>query len=99
MSSAQKKAVKTYRDRLNRRGLSRFEVLGRPVDRELIRSLARRLAEDDEEATGLRAAMKETLSGKPPRKGGILTALRRSPLVGADIEIRRPTETGRPVNL
>ena len=28
-----------------------------------------------------------TISGEPPRKGGILDALRRSPLVGADLDI------------
>lgn len=99
MSNAQKRAVKNYRDRLSKRGLMRFEVVGREGDRELIRSLARRLAEDSERARQLRAAVNETVSGQEPRKGGILAALRRSPLVGADIEITRARETGRSVDL
>jgi len=40
-----------------------------------------------------------TISGKPPRKGGILEALRRSPLVGADLDLNRPLAAGRKVDL
>ena len=36
---------------------------------------------------------------EPPRKGGILDALRRSPLVGADVISPRPFESGREVEL
>jgi len=35
----QKRALKNYRKRLNRRGMARFEVLGLDAGRELIRSL------------------------------------------------------------
>jgi hypothetical protein len=79
--------------------LARFEVLGRDTDRDLIRSVARRLAEDTPEASELRAAVKKSIAGEPPRKGGILAALRRSPLVGADIDLRRPREHGRKVDI
>jgi len=99
MSSAQKRAVRNYRDRLSKHGLARFEVVGREGDRELIRSLARRLAEESEQADRLRAVVRETVAGEPPRKGGILAALRRSPLVGAEIEMKRSRETGRIVDL
>jgi hypothetical protein len=34
---------------------------------------------------------------QPPRKGAILQALRRSPLVGAGLDLRRPREQGRKV--
>jgi hypothetical protein len=34
-----------------------------------------------------------------PKKGGILAALRRSPLVGADLKMERSIEVGRNVNL
>lgn len=67
--------------------------------RGLIRSLARRLAEDGPEAANLRAVVSETLAGEPPKKGGILAALRRSPLVGAEVEISRSREGGRETNL
>jgi len=29
--------------------------------------------------------------GEPPNRGGILSALRRSPLVGADLNLKRPS--------
>ena len=83
MGSSQKRAIQNYRSRLGERGLTRFEVLGRGADRDLIRSLARRLAEDGPEASRLRAAVNQTIAGEPPKKGGILAAIRRSPLVGA----------------
>jgi hypothetical protein len=79
--------------------LARFEVLGRDADRDLIRSIAKRLAEDSTEASELRATVSRSIAGEPPRKGGILAALRRSPLVGADIELRRPRESGRKVDI
>ncbi len=98
-NSSQKRAVKNYRDRLTARGMIRFEVLGLGTDRDLIRSLAKRLAEDGPEATRLRATISQTIAGEPPKKGGILEALRRSPLVGADLAPDRPHETGRKVEL
>nr|WP_294509639.1 hypothetical protein [uncultured Rhodopila sp.] len=45
MSNSQKGGIQNYHTRIGERGLVRFEVLGREADRELIRSLARRLAE------------------------------------------------------
>jgi hypothetical protein len=77
----------------------RFEVLGRDADRELIRSFAKRLAEDDPGADQLRAAVNQGIAAEPPRKGGILQALRRSPLVGADAVPARPFAPGRKVDL
>jgi hypothetical protein len=97
MGSSQKRAIQNYRTRLGERGLARFEVLGREADRELIRSLARRLAEDGPEASRLRAAVSQSVAGEPPRAGGILAALRRSPLVGADLDLQRPRDEGRDV--
>lgn len=98
-NTPQKRAIKNYRKRLQKRGMARFEVLGLDGDRDLIRSLARRLAEDGPDASRLRAAVNQTISGEPPKKGGILAALRRSPLVGADIAPVRRFEAGRKVEL
>jgi hypothetical protein len=39
------------------------------------------------------------VSGEPPKKGGILAALRRSPLVGARIYLIRLREDGRKVDI
>ena len=98
-NTAQKRALRNYRTRLVKRGMARFEVLGLDADRELIRSLARRLAEDDPEALRIRATVSQTIAGEPPRKGGILAALRRSPLVGADLDVARSHVSGRKVDL
>jgi hypothetical protein len=98
-NNAQKKALRNYRSRLIKRGMARFEVLGLDGDRDLIRSLAKRLAEDDPDAAQIRAAVSQTISGGPPKKGGILAALRRSPLVGADLNLTRFDEAGRKVAL
>jgi hypothetical protein len=99
MSSSQKRAIQNYRSRLVARGLTRFEVLGRGDDRDLIRSLARRLAEQGPEASRLRAVVSQTLTGDAPRKGGILAALRRSPLVDANLDLSRTREQGRKVEI
>jgi hypothetical protein len=95
----QKRALNNYRKRLNQRGMARFEVLGLDADRELIRSLAKRLAGDDPDSARIRATVRRTISAEPPKKGGILDALRRSPLVGADLDLNRPVTQGRKVDL
>lgn len=99
MSKAQKRALENYRARLGERGLARFEVLGRAADRELIRVLARQLAENTAEAAALRATVNQSISGPSTPPGGILAALRRSPLVGAELNLTRAAETGRKVKL
>ena len=97
-NSAQKRAVKNFRSRLQKKGFARFEVLGLDTDRNLIRSLAKRLAQDDPEASRIRLEMMRTVADVP-QKGGILAALRRSPLVGAELKIERPLDKGRKVDL
>lgn len=96
---SQKRAIKRYRDRLNRQGLVRFEVVAPESDRTLIRSLARQLSVDGPEAARIRSTVSRTVGGEPPTKGGILAALRRSPLVGADLDLQRPVIHGRTVDL
>ena len=98
-TTPQKRALNNYRKRLNQRGMARFEVLGRDADRELIRSLARRLAGDGPDSARIRAAVRLTIADERPKKGGILNALRRSPLVGADLDLNRPVTPGRRVEL
>ncbi len=98
-NTAQKRALRNYRSRLVKRGMARFEVLGLDTDRELIRSLAKRLAENDSDAARIRATVSRTIGSEPSKKGGILAALRRSPLVEADLNLARSHETGRKVDL
>jgi hypothetical protein len=97
--TSQKRAIRNYRKRLNQRGMARFEVLALDTDRELIRSLARRLADNGPDAARIRATVRSTISGEPQEKGGILSALRRSPLVGADLNLKRPVAAARKLEL
>jgi hypothetical protein len=96
---SQKRALTKYRKRLKERGISRFEVLGLEADRELIRSLARQLAASGADASRIRTAVRSAITRESAQKGGILKALRRSPLVGADLNLRRPFLTGRKIDL
>lgn len=98
-STAQKQAIKNYRNRLAKRGMARFEVVALDSDRELIRSLARRLAEKTADAKRVRAEVHRTVVSRSGKKGGILAALRRSPLVGANLDLRRALTHGRKVDL
>jgi len=82
-----------------KRGMARLDVLGLDEDRDLIRSLAKRLTENDPEAMRIRAAVRQTIGGEPPSKGGILAALRRSPLVGGELGLTRSHDAGRKVDL
>jgi hypothetical protein len=99
MNNSQKRAIKNYRDRLSERGLSRFEVLGRNADRDLIRTLARKLADAGPDAVRIRAALSQTVAEDLPKRGNILAALRRSPLVNTELDLVRTKEAGRKVDL
>ncbi len=52
--------------------MARFEVLGLNADG--------RFPDENPDSVRIRAAVHRTISGEPPKKGGILNALRRSPL-------------------
>ncbi len=96
---AQRKAIQNYRNCLTQWGIVRFEVQVLESDRELIRALARRLADGGPEAARARAMLQQIVVGEPPTPGGILEALRRSPLVGADLDLTRVREEAREVGL
>ena len=89
MEPSPMRAIKNSRACPGKRGLARFQVLGRHADRDLIRLIARRLAKGGPEADKLRTAVSEIVAGTPSNLGGILAALRRSPLVGADLNLTR----------
>jgi len=94
--SSQQRAISKFRHRLAEKGLVRFEVTGRDADRDLVRSVARRLAEGGPDSDRLRAAVTQSVSGEPPEKGGILRALLASPLIGSELDLTRPREDGQP---
>ena len=97
-TTPQKRALKNYRRRLEERGMARFEILGLNGDRELLRSLAKRLSKGDPDARRIRTTLKKIVGGGSP-KGGILSALRRSPLVGAELDLQRQVTHGRSLGL
>ena len=98
-SAAQARAIQNYRKRLKDRGSARFEVIGLSRDRELIRKLARKLAEEGQAAEEIRADLSRRVDEKPREKGTIWAALRQSPLVGAGVKLERPFTTGRKIDL
>jgi len=98
-TTPQKRALQRYRKRLSGRGMARFEVLGRSTDRELIRQIAKQLAGDEDASSRIRAALRDAVSHDQPNRGGILAALRRSPLVGADLDLERGSVPVRKVDL
>ena len=95
--TAQQRAIDKYRRRLKSLGLARFEVLGLESDCELVRSLARKLAERSPESQRIRDVLAS--ASRNMKAGGILDALRRSPLVGADLKIERLAAHPREVDL
>jgi hypothetical protein len=97
-TTPQKRALKNHRRRLEERGMARFKLLGLNADRELIRSLAKRLSEGDANARRIRTTLR-SIVGSDSSKGGILAALRRSPLVGTEPDLERQVTHGRPLDL
>jgi hypothetical protein len=98
VSAAQNKAVKSHRRRLRQRGLTRFEVQGRASDKELLRALARKLAEGSTEAARIRATVSGAVNSDG-NTGGIWAALRGSPLIGAELDVGRSDLQPREVDL
>jgi len=61
--------------------------------------LARRPGGDGPDPARVRDPVRRATAGEQAKKGGILDALRRSPLVGADLDLKRPAKLGRSVGL
>jgi hypothetical protein len=61
--------MESYRARLTQRGPERFEVLAPETDRELIRSIARQLAEAGPNSEQTRQRIKALVSGEPAKAG------------------------------
>jgi hypothetical protein len=97
--ASQKRAVANNRRRLADRGMARYEVRGLEADKELVRKLAKRLAANDSDAQRLRAEVAERVAGGELRRGGIWAALRRSPAVGADLDLTREVVPERDADL
>jgi hypothetical protein len=99
MNASQKRAIASHRHRLNERGLARYEVRGLAQDKELVRELAKRLAAQDADAVRLRKEVARQVFNRPLSGKEIWEALRRSPAVGADLDLTRDVVPERDVDL
>ena len=63
------------------------------------RTMARLGVHEGQVWLGIVTALQDDAAGEPPRKGGILQALLASPLRGSDLDLVRPREDGRLVDL
>ncbi len=64
----------------------RSELISNTAQKKVRRNHGNRLA---------KRAVSPTIAVEPSRKGGILAALRRSPLIGADLDLTRSREINR----
>jgi hypothetical protein len=105
-TSSRKPDERDDRTSAEQHDLAHFEVAGLDRDRNLIRSLARRLAEPGVESVALRKAVTAAIDSAPvapddrsSKRGGILAALRSSPLVGAGLDLTKIRHPGRDIDL
>ena len=77
----------------------RFEVVAREGDRELVRALAKKLAEDAPETAQLREAFGGQSAKYVPKKGGIIDELLKSPLAGSGVKFKRHRGPWRTVDV
>jgi hypothetical protein len=97
--TAQERALKQYRSRLAERGMARFEVVGRDVDRGLIRALAKRLAENDGGAARIREAVRISLDPGAAEVGGVWAAFRQAPPEVGELDLTRSQVEPRRIDL
>jgi hypothetical protein len=83
--------------------MARYEVRGLERDKALVRKLAKRLVENSADTERLRREIVRELAREPPPKfltgRDIWEAFRRSPLVGADLNLEREVVPPRDVDL
>lgn len=99
-SNAQKKANKTYRNRLKANGYATYSITGLVADKELVKSLVKRLSTNDNQALELREKVKEQLADKTDEKqiGGFLELLRNAPEGIRDLDLTREHPPFREIN-
>jgi hypothetical protein len=72
----------------------RWEILGLESDPSRVQELPKEVSRADPEAT-----RRQQVIGKRVSKGGILSALLRSPLVGSELNLERDRRPGRQIDL
>lgn len=94
MAKGKHKPLSAYRRRLKQRGRMRVEVHVSKADAPLIRGVARAL-DDPQRADEARAMLRARFA--PESAAGLKALLAAAPLEG--IELKRQSDTGRPVDL
>jgi hypothetical protein len=94
MANSQRKALTSYRRRLKRRGMVRFEVHVRKGDAALVRGVVNALG-DPERENEARALLRERFGGGAA--AGLKTLLACAPLEGIDLS--RDRDFGRNTSL
>lgn len=94
MATARKTSLDRFRRRRKRQGIVRVELQLRREDVALVRGVARALADPGREAEA-RRLLKARFA--PPSAAGLKALLASAPLDG--IELERPRDLGRPVDL
>jgi predicted ATPase len=75
MTSAQRKAIKTHRSRLQKRGMKRLEVVVRVQDASLVRDVAETLRRNDVAALRLRSALRSAVGKGAPTIADVIKEL------------------------
>ena len=83
-ASAQAKASRNYRKRLEEKGMQRFEVVGRVNDKALLRAVAAKIANNTEQAKKLRRELAKTVN---LANNSVLSVFDRPELRGLDLQI------------
>jgi len=94
MQPSQRKALSSHRRRLKRRGITRLEVRVHKDDVSLVRGVVTALS-DPERASEARALLRERF--RTEEVTGLKALLASAPL--DDVDLARPRDLGRPVDL
>lgn len=99
-TNRQKGRVARHRTRVAASGSKRVEVTVPTCDAGLVKAIAGALRSGGEDAKRIRDSLQPIVSSSKAKTGSELVAFfRKSPLVGADLQIERDASTGRPADL
>ena len=92
--------VARHRTRVAASGSKRVEVTVPSCDAALVKAIAGALRSGGEDAKRIRDSLQPIVSSSKAKTGSELVAFfRRSPLVGADLQVERDESTGRSAEL
>ena len=100
LTNRAKGRVARHRTRVAASGSKRVEVTVPSRDAALVKAIAGALRSGGEDAKRIRDSLQPIVSSSKAKTGSELVAFfRRSPLVGADLQVERDESTGRSAEL